>query len=189
MSLGTWARDLTLGARFAVTGGRSGLLRTLLTATGVGFGVALLLLAASFPNMLFQREVRESVRAVDGSEQVTSPRPDSFLHLGRTTVYRDDVISGLLLRPEGDAPPLPPGAKAFPGTGEMLVSPRSAHCSTPPRAPCSRNGSPTRPSARSDPPDSSARPNCGTSPTSTSSTRRTSTGAARATAGRCRRNR
>ncbi|WP_369146242.1 FtsX-like permease family protein [Streptomyces sp. R44] len=123
MSLGTWARDLTLGARFAVTGGRSGLLRTVLTATGVGFGVALLLLAASFPNMLFQREVRESVRAVDGSEEVTSPRPDSFLHLSRTTVYRDDVISGLLLRPEGDAPPLPPGAPAFPRTGEMLVSP------------------------------------------------------------------
>lgn len=123
MTLRTWARDLALGARFAVTGGRSGLLRTLLTATGVGFGVALLLLASSFPNMLFQREVRESVRAVDGSEQVTSPRPDSFLHLSRTTVYRDDVISGLLLRPEGDAPPAPPGAPAFPGTGEMLVSP------------------------------------------------------------------
>ncbi|GGU73023.1 membrane protein [Streptomyces litmocidini] len=123
MSLGTWVRDLTLGARFAVAGGRSGLLRTLLTATGVGFGVSLLLLAASFPNMLFQREVRESVRAVDGSEQVTSPRPDSFLHLGRDTVYRDDVVSGLLLRPEGDAPPVPPGADRFPGTGEMLVSP------------------------------------------------------------------
>ncbi|GGY04054.1 ABC transporter permease [Streptomyces tanashiensis] len=123
MSPGTWTRDLSLGARFAVTGGRSGLLRTLLTATGVGFGVALLLLASSFPNMLFQREVRESVRAVDGSEQVTSPRPDSFLHLSRNTVYRDDVISGLLLRPEGDAPPLPPGAPVFPGTGEMLVSP------------------------------------------------------------------
>ncbi|MGW8359480.1 ABC transporter permease [Streptomyces wedmorensis] len=123
MTLRTWARDLALGARFAVTGGRSGLLRTLLTATGVGFGVALLLLASSFPNMLFQREVRESVRAVDGSEQVTSPRADSFLHLSRTTVYRDDVISGLLLRPEGDAPPAPPGAPAFPGTGEMLVSP------------------------------------------------------------------
>ncbi|MFF0427459.1 FtsX-like permease family protein [Streptomyces sp. NPDC004520] len=123
MSLGTWARDLTLGARFAVTGGRSGLLRTLLTATGVGFGVALLLLAASFPNMLFQREVREAVRAVDGSEQVDSPRPDSFLHLTRATTYRDEVISGLLLRPEGDAPPVPPGAPAFPRTGEMFVSP------------------------------------------------------------------
>ncbi|MGW0120153.1 FtsX-like permease family protein [Streptomyces sp. NPDC003327] len=123
MRLRVWARDLALGARFATTGGRSGLLRTLLTATGVGFGVALLLLAASFPNMLFQREVRESVRAVDGSEQVTSPRADSFLHLGVGTVYRDDVVSGLLLRPEGDAPPVPPGADAFPAVGEMLVSP------------------------------------------------------------------
>ncbi|NML52915.1 ABC transporter permease [Streptomyces sp. R302] len=123
MSPRLWARDLALGARFAVTGGRSGVLRTLLTAAGVGFGVALLLLAASFPNMLFQREVRESVRAVDGSEQVDAPRPDSFLHLSRTTVYRDDVISGLLLRPEGDAPPVPPGADAFPKAGEMLVSP------------------------------------------------------------------
>ncbi|WP_405857168.1 ABC transporter permease [Streptomyces sp. NBC_00090] len=123
MSLATWARDLALGARFAVAGGRAGRLRTLLTATGVGFGVALLLLAASLPNMLFQREVRESVRAVDGSEEATGPRPDSFLHLGRTTVYRDDVISGTLLRPEGDAPPVPPGADAFPALGEMLVSP------------------------------------------------------------------
>ncbi|MFD5365936.1 FtsX-like permease family protein [Streptomyces sp. NPDC127103] len=123
MTLRTWPRDLALGARFAVTGGRSGLLRTLLTATGVGFGVALLLLASSLPNMLFQREVRESVRAVDASAQVTVPRADSFLHLGRTTVYRDDVISGLLLTPEGDSPAVPPGAAAFPERGEMLVSP------------------------------------------------------------------
>ncbi|MET7756020.1 ABC transporter permease [Streptomyces sp. NPDC005389] len=123
MTLRTWTRDLTLGARFAVTGGRSGLLRTLLTATGVGFGVAMLLLASSLPNMLFQREVRESVRAVDGSEMVNEPRDDSFLHLGRTTVYRDDVISGLLLTPEGESPAVPPGAAAFPQRGEMLVSP------------------------------------------------------------------
>ncbi|MEU2074701.1 ABC transporter permease [Streptomyces sp. NPDC013489] len=123
MTLRTWPRDLALGARFAVTGGRSGLLRTLLTATGVGFGVALLLLASSLPNMLFQREVRESVRAVDASAEVTAPRADSFLHLGRTTVYRDDVISGLLLTPEGDSPAVPPGAAAFPERGEMLVSP------------------------------------------------------------------
>ncbi|MER7912343.1 FtsX-like permease family protein [Streptomyces sp. NPDC096068] len=123
MKLRSWARDLTLGARFAVTGGRPGLLRTLLTATGVGFGVALLLLAASLPNILFQREVREAVRAVDGSREVTAPGPDTFLHLTRATVYRDDVVSGLLLRPEGDAPPVPPGATAFPRAGEMLVSP------------------------------------------------------------------
>ncbi|KOX21301.1 membrane protein [Streptomyces sp. NRRL F-6491] len=112
-----------LGARFAVTGGRPGLLRTLLTATGVGFGVALLLLAASLPNMLFQREVREAVRAVDGSREVSAPGPDTFLHLTRVTAHRDAAVSGLLLRPEGDAPPVPPGATAFPRLGEMLVSP------------------------------------------------------------------
>ncbi|MFE1903534.1 FtsX-like permease family protein [Streptomyces gardneri] len=123
MSLATWTRDLALGARFAVTGGRPGLLRTLLTATGVGFGVALLLLAVSLPNMLFQREVREAVRAVDGSEQIDSPRADSFLHLGRTTTYRDDVVTGLLVTPEGDAPPVPPGTAALPAVGEMAVSP------------------------------------------------------------------
>ncbi|MFH9722512.1 FtsX-like permease family protein [Streptomyces sp. NPDC017254] len=123
MTLRTWARDLALGARFAVTGGRTGRLRTLLTATGVGLGVTLLLLAAALPNMLFQREVRESLRAVDASETITSPRPDSFLHLGRATEYRGDVVSGLLVRPEGDRPPVPPGAKAFPARGKMFVSP------------------------------------------------------------------
>ncbi|MCX4983181.1 FtsX-like permease family protein [Streptomyces sp. NBC_00572] len=123
MTLRTWARDLALGARFAVTGGRSGRFRTLLTATGVGIGVTLLLLAAALPNMLFQREVRESLRSVDSSEQINSPRPESFLHLGRNTVFRDEVISGTLLQPEGDRPTVPPGATAFPANGEMLVSP------------------------------------------------------------------
>ncbi|MFC8275177.1 hypothetical protein ACFUJR_22065 [Streptomyces sp. NPDC057271] len=106
MRLRTWSRDLTLGARFAVTGGRSGLLRTVLTVLGVGFGVALLLAAASLPGMLFQREVREATRSVDGSEQETGPRPDTFLHLGQTTLYRDRAVTGLLLRPEGTKPPV-----------------------------------------------------------------------------------
>ncbi|WP_030217260.1 FtsX-like permease family protein [Streptomyces bikiniensis] len=123
MKLRVWARDLALGARFAVSGGRPGLLRTLLTATGVGFGVALLLLAASLPHMLFQREVRESVRAVDASREVTGPRPDTFRYFDRATTYRDNVVSALLLQPDGDAPPLPPGATAFPRPGEMLLSP------------------------------------------------------------------
>ncbi|MEU6983075.1 FtsX-like permease family protein [Streptomyces sp. NPDC046324] len=123
MRLRTWSRDLTLGARFAVTGGRSGLLRTLLTALGVGFGVALLLAAASLPGMLFQREVREATRSVDGSEQETGPRADTFLHLGQTTTYRDTSVTGLLLRPEGTETPLPPGVAKLPANGEMLVSP------------------------------------------------------------------
>ncbi|MFE5485945.1 FtsX-like permease family protein [Streptomyces sp. NPDC056527] len=123
MRLRTWARDLTLGARFAVTGGRQGWVRTVLTAAGIGVGVALLLAAASLPDMLFQREVREATRTVDGSEQETGPRPDTFLHLGQTTLYRDDAVTGLLLRPEGNRTPLPPGAAKLPANGEMLVSP------------------------------------------------------------------
>ncbi|MEU9863904.1 FtsX-like permease family protein [Streptomyces sp. NPDC047971] len=123
MRLRTWGRDLTLGARFAVTGGRQGWIRTALTAVGIGFGVALLLAAASLPDMLFQREVREASRSVDGSEQETGPRDDTFLHLGQTTMYRDRSVTGLLLRPEGARTPLPPGAAKLPANGEMLVSP------------------------------------------------------------------
>ncbi|MFE9039279.1 ABC transporter permease [Streptomyces sp. NPDC007818] len=121
-----WARDLTLGARFAVTGGRSGLLRTLLTAAGVGFGVALLLLASSLPSMLFQREVREAARAPDASHEVTSPRPDTFLHYTQHSSFRGDGLTGLLLRPEGPKAPMPPGTAGVPAEGEMLVSPALA---------------------------------------------------------------
>ncbi|MCZ0981119.1 hypothetical protein O1L60_24935 [Streptomyces diastatochromogenes] len=123
MSLATWARDLTLGARFAVTGGRSGLLRTLLTATGVGFGVALLLLAASFPNMLFQREVREAVRAVDGSEQVDSPRPTASSTSAGPPPTGTTSSAACCCAPRATLPG-PAGRRHLPGTGEMLVSPR-----------------------------------------------------------------
>ncbi|WP_430542077.1 FtsX-like permease family protein [Streptomyces roseofulvus] len=126
VSPGGWGRDLTLGARFAVTGGRSGLLRTLLTAAGVGFGVALLLLASSLPNMLFQREVRESARAADASHEVTTPRPDTFLHYTQHTSFRSEPLTGLLIRPEGPKAPAPPGTTGVPAEGEMLVSPALA---------------------------------------------------------------
>ncbi|MFI8825934.1 FtsX-like permease family protein [Streptomyces sp. NPDC053431] len=123
MRMRTWARDLALGARFAVTGGRGGRLRTALTATGIGLGVALLLVAASMPNMLFQREVRESARAVDASELVERPGPDTFRYADQSTLYRGDTVTGLLLQPEGDRPAVPPGATKVPAPGEMLVSP------------------------------------------------------------------
>ncbi|MGW1012006.1 ABC transporter permease [Streptomyces termitum] len=118
-----WARDLTLGARFALTGGRSGLLRTVFTALGVGFGVALLLLSSSLPNMLFQREVRNSSRNVDASQTVEKPGPDTFLHYTQRSSFRGDGLTGLLLRPEGPKPAVPPGTDGVPAEGEMLVSP------------------------------------------------------------------
>ncbi|GGY63231.1 membrane protein [Streptomyces omiyaensis] len=123
MTPSTWGRDLTLGARFALTGGRSGLLRTLLTAAGVGFGVALLLLASSLPSMLFQREVREAARAADAAHEIEAPRPDTFLHYTQHSSYRGTALSGLLLKPEGPKAPTPPGTAGMPAEGEMLVSP------------------------------------------------------------------
>lgn len=50
--------DLGLGIRFALSGGREGWVRTLLTAVGVGLGVALLLGAASVPHLVDERADR-----------------------------------------------------------------------------------------------------------------------------------
>ena len=47
--------ELLIGARMALTGGREGWIRTILTALGVGIGVAMLLLAASVPAALQAR--------------------------------------------------------------------------------------------------------------------------------------
>ncbi|MFE1348591.1 FtsX-like permease family protein [Streptomyces sp. NPDC058757] len=119
-----WVRDLALGARFATGGGRSGVLRTLLTALGVGFGTALLLLASSLPNMFFQREVRESARAPDASHRtIEEPGAGTFLYYTQYSSYRGASLSGLLLKPEGPEAPVPPGTDRVPAAGEMLVSP------------------------------------------------------------------
>ncbi|MGW7429605.1 FtsX-like permease family protein [Streptomyces sp. NPDC054861] len=123
MRLRTWSRDLALGARFAVTGGRRGWIRTALTAVGVGLGVAMLLVAAAVPHMSFAREVRESQRSVDASTEVKSPTADSFLYADPATVYRGEAVTGLVLRPEGARAPAPPGMPKIPAPGEMWVSP------------------------------------------------------------------
>ncbi|MGW6565469.1 FtsX-like permease family protein [Streptomyces sp. NPDC054975] len=123
MKLRTWSRDLALGARFAVTGGRRGWIRTALTAVGIGLGVALLLLASSVPHMSFAREVRESQRSVDASGENPSPTKDSFLYATPATVYHGASVTGLVLRPEGPDAPTPPGLAKIPGPGEMWVSP------------------------------------------------------------------
>lgn len=62
MKVRQWSRDLGLGMRFAFTGGREGWIRTLLTAVGVGLGVALLLLTAALPHLLSARHQREEAR-------------------------------------------------------------------------------------------------------------------------------
>ncbi|HZG03395.1 MAG TPA: FtsX-like permease family protein [Streptomyces sp.] len=121
-----WAADLVLGARFALAGGREGWARTVLTAVGVGLGVAVLLVATSVPNMLGAREARAEARENYGISEEVKPSDRSALYLHADTEYRGENVRGRYLQPDGDRPPLPPGVEKLPGPGEMVVSPALA---------------------------------------------------------------
>ena len=63
-------RELALGARLTLAGGRTGLLRTAITALGVALGVAVLLVAASIPSIHGERQARGDARFDLGFDQV-----------------------------------------------------------------------------------------------------------------------
>ncbi|WP_340558378.1 FtsX-like permease family protein [Streptomyces sp. GSL17-111] len=123
----TWLRELGLGVRFAAGGGRSGWVRTLLTAAGVGIGVAVLLLAASVPTVLDASEARKDGRQPVGGmgEDVAPPGPTTALMAWSGTTFRDTEVVGRLLQADGDREEAvrPPGVAHFPAPGEMVVSP------------------------------------------------------------------
>ncbi|MFI6806927.1 ABC transporter permease [Streptomyces luteogriseus] len=124
MSVGQWSRDLAMGARFALAGGREGWTRSLLTAVGVGLGVALLLLTTAIPNALAERDRREEARSDHTFGQQKIPKADNTLTVvDADTTFRDLDVRGRLLEPEGPRAPLPPGVAEFPAVGEMVVSP------------------------------------------------------------------
>ncbi|MGC5398847.1 ABC transporter permease [Streptomyces sp. DT20] len=122
-----WLRDLALGIRFAAAGGREGWVRTLLTAVGVGIGVALLLTASSVPHMLDERSARDQARSetkISESPDASAKKSDStVLRIEASTEFRDRSITGFLMRADGDHPVVPPGIAALPAPGEMVVSP------------------------------------------------------------------
>ena len=124
MSARQWSRDLAMGARFAVTGGREAWVRVLLTAVGVGLGVALLLLTTALPSALASRHDRESARNDMTYGSVVAKKSDRTLVVADAdTTFRDTDVRGRLLAPDGPRAPLPPGVSAFPAPGEMVVSP------------------------------------------------------------------
>ncbi|MBB0231434.1 ABC transporter permease, partial [Streptomyces calidiresistens] len=123
---GRWARDLWMGMRFALVGGREGMLRTSLTALGVGFGVAVLLLAAAVPNLISGREDRNHSRAheyTSASEGEIAPGERTVLLVPRSTQFRGEWVTGTVLHAEGGDPALPPGITEVPAPGTMVVSP------------------------------------------------------------------
>ncbi|MFJ8541490.1 ABC transporter permease [Streptomyces sp. NPDC093586] len=126
MSVRQWSRDLAMGVRFTLTGGREGWTRALLTAVGVGLGVALLLLTTAIPNALAVRHEREAART-DFDLALTEqrlPKGDGTLVVADVdTDFRDTTVRGRALEVEGPRAPLPPGVEKFPAVGEMVVSP------------------------------------------------------------------
>ncbi|MFI5633993.1 ABC transporter permease [Streptomyces sp. NPDC051664] len=118
-------RDLVLGIRFASSGGREGWTRTVLTAVGVGLGVALLLVASSVPHLLDHRSAREQARTESRvSRDDTVPKSDStVLRINAESEFRGRSVEGFLMRPEGAHPVTPPGVANFPGPDEMVASP------------------------------------------------------------------
>ncbi|PHQ49746.1 hypothetical protein BLA24_26205 [Streptomyces cinnamoneus] len=115
-----------MGVRFTVTGGREAWFRTALTALGVGLGVALLMIAASVPQMMAQRQHREAARAPHVAEEGDEPvgrGPGTLILQRADTDFHDKPVAGVLLRPEGPKAPVPPGLREIPAPGEMVVSP------------------------------------------------------------------
>ncbi|MFJ4782822.1 ABC transporter permease [Streptomyces sp. NPDC088794] len=124
MKAGQSVRDLAMGVRFAFAGGREGWVRALLTAVGVGLGVALLLLTTALPNALNVRHDREAARSdITYTAKRIKKADDTVIVASVGTTFRDKDVRGRALEPEGPKAPLPPGVAKFPGVGEIVVSP------------------------------------------------------------------
>ncbi|HEX5595825.1 MAG TPA: FtsX-like permease family protein [Micromonosporaceae bacterium] len=115
--------DLLLGARMAFAGGRDGWFRAVLTALGVGIGVALLLLAAAVPGALQARQDRGDARYDYPLGEVIPAAANTLLVANFDTKFRDQPVRGRILQAEGAQAPTPPGVTALPKTGEVVVSP------------------------------------------------------------------
>lgn len=120
--------DLMIGLRLSMTGSRESLLRTLLTAVGVGVATAMLLLAAAVPTIMENRDERAADRLdYQIAEYPPPPAADDTLLLALAGgEYEGVPVNGRVLRPEGPDAPVPPGLDALPGPGEMVVSPALA---------------------------------------------------------------
>lgn len=120
------AQELLMGARFAVSGGREGWIRVVLTAFGVGLGVTLLLFTAAVPAATSARDGRTTARSDESAATLPGPSDRSVLVGRADTTYRGADVRGRLLHPEGAQAPVPPGLNGLPAAGDMVVSPALA---------------------------------------------------------------
>ncbi|NKE63540.1 ABC transporter permease, partial [Lentzea sp. PSKA42] len=114
--------DLALGVRLAVGGSRKSWMRLALQGVGIGLGVALLLFAASLPNVMDARHDRQEAR--NPVSQGTGPAP--LLMEEQYHPFRSDHVIGSYLKALRPDAPVPPGIDRVPGDGEIFVSPAVA---------------------------------------------------------------
>ncbi|ATE57610.1 FtsX-like permease family protein [Actinosynnema pretiosum] len=117
--------DLLLGVRLAAGGGRGAWVRLVLTGMGIGLGVLVLLVGATVPSIMENRNERQAARSSVGAEPGTPP--ERILHSEVwSTQYRGENITAKYLRAGGPQAPVPPGIPKVPADGEMYVSPALA---------------------------------------------------------------
>lgn len=126
MNARRWVTDLRIGTRLALGGGRSATVRLLLTAVGVGLGVAVLLIASSASAMVAAHSARTDARVPAGSDSRRAAAGSRESIVPYQTDFRQTTIAGYLVRKYGPDAPVPPGVRALPGPGEMVVSPALA---------------------------------------------------------------
>jgi FtsX-like permease family protein len=119
-------RDLALGLRLAVGGGRmsgAALLRLAMTAFGIALAVAVLLPAAAVHHLVGAQAERKAAIA-----QVTAPRAGVAPLLVRNWYASagDDFVQVTAVAATGANSPVPPGLSRLPAPGELVVSPELA---------------------------------------------------------------
>ncbi|WP_410608033.1 FtsX-like permease family protein [Amycolatopsis sp. lyj-109] len=119
-------RDLALGLRLAVGGGRmsgAALLRLAMTAFGIALAVAVLLPAAAVHHLIgAQAERAAAIKPVTEARAGVAPllTYDWFPSIG------ERILKVTAVAPTGPSSPLPPGVGRLPAPGELLVSPELA---------------------------------------------------------------
>ncbi|RSM50797.1 ABC transporter permease [Amycolatopsis balhimycina DSM 5908] len=120
-------RDLALGLRLAVGGGRmsgAALLRLAMTAFGIALAVAVLLPAAAVHHLTGAQAERKAAIA-----QVTEPRAGVAPLLAYNwylSSVGDDFVGITAVAATGANSPVPPGLSRLPAPGELVVSPELA---------------------------------------------------------------
>ncbi|MFF5986619.1 FtsX-like permease family protein [Prauserella flavalba] len=119
-------RDLLLGLRLAVGGGRisgQALLRLAMTTLGVALVVAVLLPAASINTLVSEQDARQAGQV---PQTETRPGVDPLYRMDWFIDSGDDYLHAVVVAPEGPDAPVPPGLERVPAPGEVVVSPAAA---------------------------------------------------------------